>query len=70
MERRWAGPDGYEIVPAVRAGRQVLRVRRHGWLIADCLSAEDVGRYVDLAELCEVVVIHRATEVPRAAAKS
>lgn len=61
MQRRWVGPDGYEVVPAVRAGRPVLRVRRRGWLVADCVSVAEVARYVDLAELCEVVVIHSAS---------
>ncbi|NRQ34614.1 transposase [Nonomuraea sp. NN258] len=55
MDRRWVGVDGYEVVPLVRAGRQVLRVRRHGWLIADCVSVAEVARHVDLADLCEVV---------------
>ncbi|WP_327088000.1 transposase [Nonomuraea sp. NBC_01738] len=60
MDRRWVGSGGYDVVPAVRAGRQVLRVRRHGWLVADCLSVAQVARYVDLAELCEVVVLPTA----------
>ncbi|NUP01351.1 MAG: transposase [Nonomuraea sp.] len=55
MDRRWVGLDGYEVVGAVRAGRQVLRVRRNGWLVADCRSVEEVARHVDLADLCEVV---------------
>jgi hypothetical protein len=55
MERRWVGLDGYEVVCAVRAGRQVLRVRRHGWLVADCSSVAEVARHVDLADLCEVI---------------
>ncbi|MGN9841400.1 transposase [Nonomuraea sp. H19] len=55
MERRWVGLDGYEVVGAVRGGRQVLRVRRHGWLIADCSSVAEVARHVDLADLCEVI---------------
>jgi hypothetical protein len=55
MGRRWVGPRGYEVVPAVRGSRQVLRVKRHGWLIADCLSVADVARFVDLADLCEVI---------------
>jgi hypothetical protein len=55
MDRRWVGPEGLEIVPAVRAGQQVLRIRRHGWIVADCLSVEAVAMHVDLAELCEVV---------------
>ncbi|MEW9553969.1 transposase [Nonomuraea sp. NPDC050783] len=57
MERRWVGPGGYEVVGALRAGRQVLRVRRHGWLVADCSSVAEVARHVDLADLCEVVVL-------------
>ncbi|MEU5867307.1 transposase [Nonomuraea sp. NPDC047529] len=55
MDRRWVGLDGVEIVPAVRAGRQVLRVLRNGWLVADCRSVEEVAGHVDLADLCEVV---------------
>jgi hypothetical protein len=55
MDRRWVGLDGYEVVGAVRAGRQVLRVRRHGWVVADCSSVAEVARHVDLADLCEVI---------------
>ncbi|MET9338425.1 transposase [Nonomuraea sp. NPDC003804] len=55
MNRRWVGPRGLEIVPAVRAGQQVLRVRRYGRLVADCFSVEAVAMHVDLADLCEVV---------------
>ncbi|TDD23411.1 transposase [Nonomuraea diastatica] len=55
MDRRWVGLDGYEILPAIRAGRQVLRVRRHGWVIADCTSVAEVAGFVDLADLCEVI---------------
>ncbi|TMR98827.1 transposase [Nonomuraea basaltis] len=55
MERRWVGLDGYEVMGAVRAGRQVLRVRRHGWVVADCSSVAEVAGYVDLADLCEVI---------------
>jgi hypothetical protein len=57
-------------VPAVRAGRQVLRIRRNGWLIADCLSPAEVGTYVDLADLCEVIVIHRVPEEPAGVVES
>ncbi|MBX6383228.1 MAG: transposase [Microbispora sp.] len=69
MESRWVGPDGYEIVPAYRQGRQVLRVRRHGQVIADCLSVEEVARYVDLADLCEVIPLPVRTGGARMAAK-
>ncbi|WP_344491044.1 transposase [Nonomuraea monospora] len=55
MDRRWVGLDGYEVVGAVRAGQQVLRVRRNGWLVADCTSVAEVARHVDLADLCEVI---------------
>ena len=57
-------------MPAVRAGRQVLRIRRNGWLIADCLSPAEVGTYVDLADLCEVIVIHRVPEEPAGVVES
>ncbi|MEV1171769.1 transposase [Nonomuraea sp. NPDC049784] len=55
MERRWVGLDGYEVVGLVRDGRQVLRVRRHGWVIADCTSVAEVAGHVDLADLCEII---------------
>ncbi|MFI6321217.1 transposase [Nonomuraea sp. NPDC050556] len=57
MDRRWVGPGGYEVLPALRAGRQVLRVRRNGWLVADCTSVAEVARLVDLADLCEVITL-------------
>ena len=69
MDSRWVGPDGYEIVPAYRHGRQVLRVRRHGHVVADCLSVEEVARYVDLADLCEVIPLPVRTGDARTAAK-
>ncbi|GLW99607.1 hypothetical protein Misp02_36940 [Microtetraspora sp. NBRC 16547] len=60
------GPHGYEIVPATRDGRQVLRVRRHGHPVADCRSVEEVARYVDLADLCEVIPLPSRDEDRRA----
>ncbi|MEO3875480.1 transposase [Nonomuraea sp. B12E4] len=64
MDRRWVGPDGYEVVGIMRAGRQVLRVRQNGWLVADCMSVAEVARHVDLADLCEVIQLpaQRKTE--------
>ncbi|MER6943712.1 transposase [Nonomuraea sp. NPDC000554] len=55
MDRRWVGVDGFEVVPAVWGGRQVLRVRRNGRLVADCFSVAEVARHLDLADLCEVI---------------
>ncbi|KAB8190663.1 transposase [Nonomuraea phyllanthi] len=55
MERRWVGLDGYEVVGVVRGGRQVLRVRRHGRVVADCTSVAEVAGHLDLADLCEVI---------------
>ncbi|WP_203990472.1 transposase [Sphaerisporangium rufum] len=57
METRWVGPDGYEITGAVLGGRQVLRLRRHGEIVADCRSVDEVRCFVDLADLCEVVTL-------------
>lgn len=59
MERRFVGPDGLEIVAAVRDGRQVLRLLRYGTPVADCTSVEEVARHVDLADLCEVITLPR-----------
>ncbi|TDD11014.1 transposase [Nonomuraea deserti] len=72
MDRRWVGLDGYEVVAAVRGGRQVLRVRRHGWMVADCVSVAEVARLVDLADLCEVIELpaRRRAEVPAEAGTS
>ena len=69
MGRRWVGPDGYEIVPAYRRDRQVLRVRHNGHVIADCLSVDEVARYVDLADLCEVIPLPGRTGGVHMAAK-
>ncbi|WP_169981331.1 transposase [Microbispora sp. H10836] len=69
MDSRWVGPDGYEIVPAYRRDRQVLRVRRHGQVVADCLSVEEVARYVDLADLCEVIPLPARAGEARTAVK-
>ncbi|MEV0144871.1 MULTISPECIES: transposase [unclassified Nonomuraea] len=55
MDRRWVGLDGYEIVPGLRDGREVLRVCRQGQVVADCFSVAEVAAFVDLADLCEVV---------------
>ncbi|MEU8109153.1 transposase [Nonomuraea muscovyensis] len=57
MDRRWVGPDGLEIVPAFREGRQVLRVSREGRFVTDCVSVAQVARLVDLADLCEVIAL-------------
>ncbi|MCP2362566.1 hypothetical protein HD597_009586 [Nonomuraea thailandensis] len=72
MDRRWVGLDGYEVVGAVRGGRQVLRVRRNGWLVADCTSVAEVARHVDLADLCEVIDFpaRRRVRAPAAAGTS
>ena len=50
-------PDGWRIEPVVvqvslaRRGRQMLRVKRGRYCIADCRSAAEVASHVDLAEL-------------------
>ncbi|MEV7807070.1 transposase [Microbispora sp. NPDC088329] len=69
MDSRWVGPDGYEIVPAYRRDRQVLRVRRNGRVVADCSSVEEVARYVDLADLCEVIPLPTRDAAARTAVK-
>ncbi|WP_432929231.1 transposase [Microbispora sp. CA-135349] len=69
MDSRWVGPDGYEIVPAYRRDRQVLRVRRNGRVVADCSSVEEVARYVDLADLCEVIPLPTRDAAARSAVK-
>lgn len=60
MDVRWVGTDGYEVVPGMRDGRQVLRVLRYGRPVADCHSVAEVARHVDLADLCEVVTLRPA----------
>jgi hypothetical protein len=57
METRWVGPDGYEVTAATRGERQVLRLRRDGELVADCFTVEELRRFVDLADLCEVITL-------------
>ncbi|GII53452.1 hypothetical protein Pth03_18410 [Planotetraspora thailandica] len=63
------GPDGYEIVPVDHQGRQVLRVKRKGVLVADCVSVEEVARLVDLADLCEVIPLPRRGDDLRTASR-
>ncbi len=70
MERRWVGLDGYDVVGAVRGGRQVLRVRRHGRVVADCVSVAEVARHVELADLCEVVELAARRAEPRKIAEA
>ncbi|MFC4530017.1 transposase [Sphaerisporangium dianthi] len=57
METRWVGPDGYEITAATRGGHQVLRLRRHGEYVTDCSTVDELRRYLDLADLCEVITL-------------
>ncbi|WP_285777327.1 transposase [Microtetraspora sp. NBRC 13810] len=63
MNSRFVGPDGIEITPGVLAGHQVLRLHRHGRLIAECVSVAEVARHVDLADLCEVIPFARREAV-------
>lgn len=50
-------PDGWRVEPVLvqvllaRPGRQMLRVKRGRYLVADCRSVEEVAKHVDLAEL-------------------
>jgi hypothetical protein len=50
-------PDGWGVVPVLiqvslaRPGRQVLRVTRGPYFVADCRSVEEVAKHVDLTEL-------------------
>ena len=50
-------PDGWRVEPVVvqvslsRPGRQVLRVKRGRYWVADCRSVAEVAKHVDLAEL-------------------
>lgn len=60
MDRRWVGPDGFEVVPC--DGGRVLRVQRYGRIVADCRSVEAVARFVDLADLCEVIALPGRTD--------
>ncbi|GII34640.1 transposase [Planotetraspora mira] len=52
---KWVGVHGYEIEAIVLNGRQRLRVRLYGYLVAYCMSVAEVARHVDLADLVEVV---------------
>jgi hypothetical protein len=50
-------PDGWRGEPVVvqvslaRPGRQLLRVKRGPYFIADCQSIDEVAQHVDLASL-------------------
>jgi hypothetical protein len=47
--------DGWEVEPIVLSGRQVLHVSYLGYLRKYCLTAARVGRWVDPAQLVEVI---------------
>ncbi|GAA1505079.1 hypothetical protein GCM10009677_41700 [Sphaerisporangium rubeum] len=51
------GSDGLEVTVAVRGGGQVLRLSRHGTHLADLYSVDELRRFVDLADLCEVITV-------------
>ncbi|MFC6079752.1 transposase [Sphaerisporangium aureirubrum] len=65
METRWVGPDGLEITVAAHGHGQVLRLRRHGEHVADCSSVDELRRFVDLADLCEVITVPFGERAPR-----
>ncbi|MEO3807903.1 transposase [Sphaerisporangium sp. B11E5] len=65
METRWVGPDGLEVTVAVHGRGQVLRVRRHGEHLADLFSVDELRRFVDLADLCEVITAPFGERAPR-----
>jgi hypothetical protein len=50
------GNEGYEIEAIVLDGRDILRVRKHGYFIADCHSVDDIRRCgIHRADLAEVI---------------
>ncbi|RCG32006.1 transposase [Sphaerisporangium album] len=51
----WVGSGHFTIDRIVLNGRQVLRIRQYGFLVAYARSVADVARHVDLADLVEVV---------------
>ncbi|GAA0386210.1 hypothetical protein GCM10009530_41490 [Microbispora corallina] len=53
--RKWVGVNGYEVDCVVLDGRGLLRVRHLGYHVGFCASVAEVARYVDLADLVEVV---------------
>lgn len=61
---KWVGVGGYEVDPVVIEGRQLLRVRHLGYHIGFCSSVAEVARYVDLADLVEVVELPLRTRTP------
>jgi hypothetical protein len=54
---RWVGAGGYEVEAIVLDGRQLLRIRQHGYLVAYCRTIAETAQYVDLADLVEVIDI-------------
>ncbi|GII32911.1 hypothetical protein [Planotetraspora mira] len=55
----WVGVNGFEVEAIVLDGRQRLRVKQHGYLVAYCATVCEVARHVDLADLVEVVEFRR-----------
>jgi hypothetical protein len=65
METRWVGPDGLEITVTAHGRDQILRLRRRGEHVADCASVDELRRFVDLADLCEVITVPVGERLPR-----
>ncbi|MGW4644546.1 transposase [Sphaerisporangium sp. NPDC004334] len=57
MKPRWVGPDKVEIEHIVLNGRELLRVRKYGFLVAYAGSVRELQAHVDLADLVEVVTL-------------
>ena len=57
VQQAMVSADGWRVEPVVvqvslaRPGRQMLRVKRGPYFVADCRSVDEVAKHVDLAEL-------------------
>jgi hypothetical protein len=65
---KWVGPGRIEVERIRLNGRQVLRVRKHGFIVTYARSIAELARHVDLADLVEVVALadHRKPPTGRA----
>jgi hypothetical protein len=57
MGARWVGSDGFTVEAITLNGRDILRVTKHGYFIADCDNVEDLCRCgLEIADLAEVIL--------------
>ena len=61
MADHYRAPDGWTVEVVQLDAGQRLRIRHHGYYVADVLSVDDLGRWIAAAELAQ---LERDTLIP------